>query len=71
MYIVVGISILHFNMHVFYQGQKKNNNKNRNRLKYTITTSSKHGNWPNKSIAIAIEILAQKCIAIVIMHYFY
>ena len=32
---------------------------------------SKHGNWPNKSIAIAIEILTQKCIAIVIMQYFY
>ena len=33
---------------------------------------SKHGNWPKKSnaIAIEIEILTQKSNAIVIMHYF-
>ena len=32
---------------------------------------SKHGNWPKKSNAIAIEILTQKSNAIVIMQYFY
>ena len=41
------------------------------KYKHNIGNQTKHGNWPNKSIAIAIEILAQKCIAIVIMHYFF
>ena len=35
-----------------------------------LVSGTKHGNWPKKSNAIAIEILLQKSNAILIMHYF-
>ena len=39
-------------------------------MKFT-QTKPEVGNWPKKSNALALEIVSQKCNALVIMHYFF